>query len=154
MTRPLIAALATALGACLPAVALAQPGSAEPAYTKTVEGSFDDVAFALEQAITAEGLVVDATNQVGDMLARTKADVGGTKDLFTHATIYSFCSARVSRQAMEADLAAVQYCPYGVFAYETPEAPGRVVVGHRVYPGPALQPVNALLDRLVDAAAE
>lgn len=124
------------------------------AYTRTVDGTFDDVSFAVEQAITNEGLVIDLTSHVGDMLARTKEDVGGEKDLFTHANIYSFCSAKVSRQVMEADPANVQFCPYGIFVYETPNEPGKIVVGHRGYPGETMQPVNDLLTKLVDTGSE
>ncbi|MRX51200.1 DUF302 domain-containing protein [Paracoccus sp. S-4012] len=126
----------------------------EAAYAHTVEGSFDDVAFAVEQAITNEGLVIDFTSHVGDMLARTKADVGGEKDLFTHASVFSFCSAAVSRAAMEVDLSALQFCPYGIFVYEAAEAPGTIVVGHRVHPGEAMAPVNEMLTRIVDTAIE
>lgn len=126
---------------------------AEDAYTRTVEGDFADVTFALEQAILNEGLVIDLTSHVGEMLDRTKADVGGTVDLFTAADTYSFCSARVSRQVMEADVTNVQFCPYAVFVYETPDQPGKVTVGHRVYPGETMAPVNELLNRIVDSAA-
>ena len=89
-----------------------QSDGAARAYTKTVEGGdFDDVAFAVEQAITNEGLVIDSISHVGEMLARTKGDVGGAKDLYLAADTYSFCSAIVSRQAMEADIANIQFCP-------------------------------------------
>ncbi|MFC0812705.1 DUF302 domain-containing protein [Paracoccus panacisoli] len=141
---PLVAALAA-----LAAPALAQ----EAAYTKIVEVPFDDAQFSVEQAITNAGLVIDATSNVGEMLARTKADVGGTKDLYTHAESFSFCSAAVSRQVMEADIANIQYCPYNIFVYEAADAPGKVVIGHRHYPGESMAPVNAMLNGIVDAAA-
>ncbi|UXU76563.1 DUF302 domain-containing protein (plasmid) [Paracoccus sp. SMMA_5_TC] len=123
-------------------------------YLRTVDGSFDDVVFAVEQAITNEGLVIDLKSHVGDMLARTKEDVGGAKDLFTHADIFSFCSAKVSRQVMEADPANIQHCPYTIFVYEKADEPGKIVVGHRTYPGESMQPVNEMLTRLVDAGTD
>ena len=122
-------------------------------YSKTVDGSFDDVRFAVEQAITNAGLVVDGTSHVGEMLSRTKADVGGTKDLYTQADAFTFCSAKVSRQVMEADIANIQYCPYSVFVYEDAAAPGKVVVGHRVYHEASMAPVNEMLNKIVDEAA-
>lgn len=128
--------------------------AAEAAYTKTVEGSFEDVAFSVEQAITNEGLVIDLTSHVGDMLARTKEDVGGTKDIYAHADVFSFCSAKVSREVMEVDPANLQYCPYGIFVYETVAEPGKIVVGHRIYPGDTMKPVNEMLTKLVDTSAE
>lgn len=124
-------------------------------YVKTLEGTtVEDVAFDVEQAITEEGLVIDLKSHVGEMLSRTKADVGGTKDLFTEADIFSFCSSTVSRQVMEADPANVQHCPYTIFVYEMADKPGSVVVGHRLYPGESMQPVNELLTKLVDKAVE
>lgn len=128
---------------------LATAAHAEAPVTQTTEGSFDDVAAAVESAIINAGLVIDGTHQVGDMLARTKADVGGTKDLFTHATTFTFCSATASRQVMEADIANLQHCPYAVFVYETPDAPGKITVGHRAYADPAMAPVTELLDGIV-----
>lgn len=130
----------------------AAPALAEPPVTTTVRASYDDVQFDLENAITDAGLVVSSVNHVGDMLERTKEDVGGTITLFTHAEIYSFCSAEVSRQVMEADLANVQYCPYKIFLYERPGDPGSVTVGHILYPDGAMEAVNALLDEIIASA--
>ena len=130
------------------------PDAGGDAYVRTVEGSFEDVAFAVEQAITNEGLVIDLTSHVGEMLSRTKEDVGGEKDLFTQADIFSFCSAKVSRQVMEVDPANIQHCPYTIFVYELAAQPGQVVVGHRSYPGETMQPVNEMLTRLVDTGTE
>lgn len=139
MKTPLAAAL----------LMLASAAFADAPVTQTTEGSFDDVEAAVESAIINAGLVIDSTNLVGDMLARTKEDVDGTKDLFTHATAFTFCSARVSRQVMEADLNNVQHCPYSIFVYETPDAPGKVTVGHRAYSDPTMAPVTELLDGII-----
>ena len=147
------------LALCLPcgptAAQEATPSGVQGAsYVRTVEGTFDDVTFAVEQAITNEGLVIDLTSHVGDMLARTKEDVGGTMDLFTHADIFSFCSAMVSREVMEADPANIQHCPYTIFVYERADEPGKINVGHRLYPGETMKPVNEMLTRLVDTGTE
>lgn len=123
-------------------------------YTKEVDGSFADVAFAVEQAITNEGLVIDSVNHVGEMLARTREDVGGAKELYVEADTFNFCSAILSRQAMEADIANIQYCPYGIFVYEAVAAPGKVVVGHRLHAPESMKGVDELLTRIVDTATE
>lgn len=123
-------------------------------YVRTADGPFDDIAFAVEQAIINEGLVIDLTSHVGDMLARTKEDVSGTKDLFTHARIFSFCSAAVSREVMESDPSNIQHCPYTIFVYETVENPNEILVGHRNYPGETMTPVNKMLSRIVDFGVE
>lgn len=140
----------------LPLLALfaAAPAIAEPPVTTTVQAGYDDVQFDLENAITDAGLAVQSVSHVGDMLERTKADVGGTRTLFTHADIYSFCSATVSRQVMEADPLNVQFCPYRIFLFTQPERPGEVTVGHVHYPAGAMDAVNDLLDGIIAAALE
>ena len=130
------------------------PSTDGETYVRIVEGTFDDISFAVEQAITNEGLVIDLTSHVGDMLARTKEDVGGAKDLFTQADIFSFCSATVSREVIESDLTNIQHCPYTIFVYETAEKPGEILVGHRYYPGTTMAPVNEMLTRMVDTGVE
>ena len=132
-------------------VTLATPAAADPAITRVVEDSFDNVAFALESAIVGRGLVIDHLSHVGEMLERTKEDVGSTVTVFTQADVFSFCSAAVSRQVMEADPANIQYCPYGIFLYETPDTPGSVTVGYRDYPEGEMQAVE---DMLADIVAE
>jgi len=143
MTR-LSLALAFALAA-LPALA----ESADPPVTTTVTAAFDDVMFDVQTAITDAGLVINEVSNVGDMLERTKEAVGGTETLFTHASIFTFCSAVVSRAVMEADPTNLQYCPYRIFVSELPQAPGEITVGHPRYPAGAMDQVNVLLDGII-----
>lgn len=148
-TSPLVRALS---GCTLLACLAAAPSFAEtPPVTYTVEDSFDNVTFAIESAIVGAGLVVDHISHTGEMLERTRADVNSDRVLFVQADVFSFCSAAISRQVMEADLANVQHCPYGIFVYETPEAPGIITVGHRQYDG-TMGPVNDLLTSIVKEA--
>lgn len=74
LALPLMAALTT----FAPLAVRAESGKGF--YSAVVEGSFDDVAFAVEQAIINEGLVIDLRSHVGEMLSRTKEDVGGKAD--------------------------------------------------------------------------
>ena len=86
------------------AMALAAQGAAAQEMVRyTTDQSFDDVAFGIENAILDAGLVVDHVSHVGAMLERTREDVGSDKVLFSQADVYSFCSAKVSRNVMEAD---------------------------------------------------
>lgn len=142
-----LAALAIAL-----AVLATLPARAEGPVVREVEAGFNDVIFDLEIAITEAGLVIDSVNNVGEMLERTKADVGSDRTLFTHAQVFGFCSAAVSRQVMEADPMNLQHCPYRIFVMERPEAPGIVVVGHPAYPGETMGPVNDLLEGIIASA--
>lgn len=131
------------------ALAMASPVHADGFYSFEAEGSFDDVVFAVEMAITGQGLVIDSVNHIGEMLARTKEDVGGTKDLFAGAQVMSFCSADVSRQVMEADMMNIQYCPYGIYVFQPADEDAPVMVGYREYSDRSMQPVNYLLQQIV-----
>lgn len=134
------------------AASSATPTLAEtPPVTYEVEDSFDAVTFAVESAILDAGLVIDHTSHTGEMLERTRADVGSDTVLFTAADIFSFCSATVSRQVMEADLSNIQNCPFTIFVYETPAAPGKIIVGHRAYTG-SMTPVGNLMSDILTEA--
>ncbi len=130
---------------------LATPLSAQDIVTYTTDQSFDDVAFGLESAILDEGLVIDATSHVGEMLERTRADVGSDKVLFEAADVYSFCSASVSRKVMEAALMNIAYCPYDIFVARAAGS-NETIVGYRTLPEGAMQEVQALLDQIARAA--
>ena len=133
----------TAFGlALLAGTAFAQ----ETAIVHTYDGTFEEAAFEVEQAIVNRGLVIDYTSHVGEMLNRTREDVGGDAKLFEEADIFLFCSAVVSRQVMEADPMNLANCPYGIFVAERD---GEVMVGHRDYLDGSMQPVEDLLEEIV-----
>jgi uncharacterized protein (DUF302 family) len=136
------------------ALAVAAPAQADAhdPVARTVAGAYDDVMFDVETAITNAGLVIDAVNHVGDMLERTKEDVGGSETLFTNAKVFNFCSADVSRTVMEADPMNLQFCPYTIFVMEQPGTAGQVTVGRRSYPSGAMEQVSAMLDSIIDEA--
>lgn len=136
-------ALATAL--------LATSATAQEFTNHTTDEPFEDVTFAIESAIVAKGLVIDHVSHTGDMLERTRADVGSDKVLFLGADVYEFCSATVSRQVMEADPTNFNFCPYAIRVYEQPETAGTVTVSHQTYTG-TMAPVNDLLESIVKDA--
>ena len=119
------------------------------ATTYAFDGSFEDAAFGVESAILDRGLVIDYVSHVGEMLERTRADVGGEM-LFEEADIFIFCSAVLSRKVMEADPMNIAHCPYGVFVAQMG---GEVMVGYRNLPEGAMQEVQALLDGIAREAA-
>jgi uncharacterized protein (DUF302 family) len=135
------------------AVILAAPAFADGFFTVDVDADFEDVVFNVEMAITNQGLVIDDISYVGQMLARTKEDVGGEKDLFTDARIFSFCSASSSREVMEAKLRNIQFCPYNVYVYQAAEDGAPVVVGYREFNEPTMRSINYLLQQIVADAA-
>ncbi|SDI73319.1 DUF302 domain-containing protein [Lutimaribacter saemankumensis] len=130
--------------------ATASIAQAQDPVTYATEDSFDDVIFGLENAILDQGLVIDHVSHTGDMLERTKADVGGEVTLFTKADIYSFCSAALSRKVMEINPMNVQFCPYDIFVAQQPG--GQVMIGYRTFPAGEMQEVQELLDSIARAA--
>ncbi|HEX9858088.1 MAG TPA: DUF302 domain-containing protein [Paracoccaceae bacterium] len=139
--------ISTAFALMLAGAAPAQ----EAPVTYTVADSFENVTFAVESAIVGAGLVIDHVSHTGEMLERTRADVGSDRVLYTAADVFSFCSSTVSRAAMEADILNIQHCPYGIFVFETPDAPGQITVGHRAYGG-TMAPVQDFLSAIVTEA--
>ncbi|GAA0304988.1 DUF302 domain-containing protein [Rhodovulum strictum] len=142
--KRLIAAAALALAAA--------SAQAEGVVTYTVDQGFDDVVFGLENAIVGEGLVIDAVSHVGDMLERTRADVGSDVTIFLKADVFSFCSAALSRKVMEADPMNVQFCPYGIFVLQSPDTPDQTTIGFRQFPDGPMKEVEALLDTITRKA--
>ena len=127
--------------------------SAQSAIFYSADEGFDDVSFAVESAILDKGLVIDSVSHVGDMLNRTGADVGSTEALYDAADVYSFCSATVSREVMEAHPMNIVYCPYGIFVAQLTGSDD-VIVGFQEYPEGEMQLVQDLLDELVRDALE
>lgn len=127
------------------------PAAAEEVVTYAYEGTFDDAAFAVESAILDRGLVIDFTSHVGDMLNRTREDVGSDVKLFEAADIFVFCSATLSREVMEENPMNIGHCPYGVFVAERDD---EVMIGYRTYPEGEMQKVQALLDGIAQDALE
>ncbi|SFL24756.1 Uncharacterized conserved protein, DUF302 family [Loktanella salsilacus] len=131
-------------------VLVASPALAQQATVYDYDGSFDDATFGVETAIVGRGLVIDWTSHVGEMLERTRADVGSDVVIYDNADIFMFCSATLSRKVMEADPANIAYCPYGVFVTDKD---GKVQVGYRNQPEGVMQDVQALLDDIAREAA-
>jgi uncharacterized protein (DUF302 family) len=137
-------------------VGLSTPVLAEEAVTTRETGApFADVIADLEDAVVNRGYKIDYHGHIGEMLKRTAGDVGAAGPLYRDAEFLQFCSAVVSRRAMEADIGNIAFCPYVLFAYEAEAEPGKVVVGFRRLPsGPGRDDVNALLEEIVEDAAE
>ena len=112
---------------------------------------YDDVMFGLENAILDFGLVISEHNHVGDMLERTKTDLGETQTIYKYADVFGFCSAPLSRAAMLEDPMNIRYCPYNIYMFQISED-SPVIIGYDVYPDGALQQVQDLLDNITRSA--
>lgn len=126
----------------------------------TIEGAYDDVRQDLEDAIINRGYVVDYNAKIGEMLARTATDVGAAKSVYANAEAMQFCSAVLSRNAMEVDPMNIAFCPYVLFVFERADMPGKVTVGHRMLgegegdaSEAALGAINKVLTEIVKEAA-
>ena len=130
----------------------ATPALAGDFDTYETDLSFEDATFAIENAILGAGLVIDSVSHVGEMLERTKADIGATETIFAAADVFQFCSAQVSREVMEADPANLRFCPYGIYVWQMPGTDA-VMVGHDRHEG-TMAPVQDLLSGIVKEALE
>jgi hypothetical protein len=141
--------LAVCLCAWVPFAGLA---AAQDVRSYTSKAGFDAVQFELANAIIARGLTVDYTGNIGGMLERTGPDVGSVKPLYRKAEFVLFCSAKLSRAMMEADLGNIGFCPFVIFIYEPAARPGETVVGYRrpISGGGAASPALAEIDSLLD----
>ncbi|MEX5577943.1 DUF302 domain-containing protein [Pseudophaeobacter sp. A-200-2] len=144
---------AATVAATATALTLGASAQAEGMVSYKTTLSFDDVTFGLESAITDRGLVVDHISHVGDMLERTRADVGSDVVLFEKADVYSFCSAQLSRQVMEADPMNIMFCPYDIFVAQIP-GEEEITIGFRAFPEGEMQVIQELLDGIAREAIE
>ena len=126
--------------------------SAEGMITYDTDQSFDDVVFGLESAILDEGLVIDSVSHTGEMLERTRGDVGSDVVLYLNADVFSFCSAKLSREVMEADPMNIVFCPYDIFVMVRPDTPDVTTIGFRSYPEGEMKKIEALLDGIARSA--
>ena len=124
------------------------------------EANYEDALFDLSEALINKGLVVDNRAHVAAMLNRTAKDVGATRTVYKNGEVLEFCSASLSRKAMEADPLNMAFCPYSMFVFETTAKPGWVTVGYKILSGAtnpaskaALDAVNKIMDDMIREVA-
>jgi uncharacterized protein (DUF302 family) len=151
----------SALAATVIAVNAIIPATAENSTIKSYsfQASYEDAVFDLGEALTNKGLVIDHKARVANMLNRTAKDIGATKTVYKNGVVIEFCSAKLSRAAMEADPLNMAFCPYSMFVFETTARPGTITVGYKVLSGASneasqkvLAAVNKLMDEMVREA--
>lgn len=139
---------------CLAAMLLAASATADTFRTVSLDADFDDVVFNVEIAVTNRGLVIDDISYVGAMLERTREDMGSDTVLFTDARIFSFCSASLSRDVMEARIENIKFCPYNIYIYQRTGSGAPVYIGYWFHNEPTMQSINALMESIVAEAAD
>jgi uncharacterized protein (DUF302 family) len=95
---------------------------AAEAYTVVLKakGDYASVRDSVQMAIESQGLKINSVNHIADMLDRTGKDLGATRKVYEGAEQFEFCSARISRDMMEADPHAIVMCPYIISVYTIP----------------------------------
>lgn len=113
---------------------------------------FADARDAIVMAIENRGLVVNYTSHIGDMLQRTGADIGASRQVFAQAEIIEFCSATLSRRMMEIDPHNIVLCPFAISIYTLPGEPETTWVTYRKPQGTATKLVEPLLREIAAEA--
>lgn len=121
--------------ACLPWSALAAESFS---VVFKAQGKYGDVRDQVQTSIEGKGLKINHTNQIAGMLERTGKDIGATKQVYENGEQFEFCSAKISREMMEADPHAIVMCPYIISVYTIP-GDKTVYIAYRK-PGPAKAP--------------
>lgn len=150
------------VSACLitaPSSSQAQEVGGDGYFVTATESVFEDAVTDVTNAIVNQGLVIDYTGKVGDMLARTGEAVG-METPYKNAVYMQFCSAKHTHAVVAADPLNIAVCPYVVFVYELADGSG-AKIGYRRpvgVPGPAsadaLAGIDGLLKGIVLEAAE
>ena len=141
--------------AVAPLAAVAQAGAFADVRVVTVNAGYDDAKDRLSTAIEGKGLKIDRVARISEMLDRTGADLGAKRKVYERAEIFEFCSAKLSRDMMEADPRNVVLCPYGIAVYAIAGEAGKSYFAYRIPPQrTGTAPVASLLADIVKEAAE
>ena len=144
--------------AVVASTALADVASAASSevVVRPTQGGFQEVKERVLHAIENRGLVLNYTARIGAMLERTGKDIGAARRIYGDAELLEFCSAKVSRDTMEADPRSIVFCPYSIAVYTLPKEQNIVYVAYRRIgasgtgqPAKALAAVDKLLADIV-----
>lgn len=109
----------------------AAQAAASDVIVRLTKGEFKEVKERVLHAIEGRGLVLNYTARIGAMLERTGKDLGATRQVYAEAEMLEFCSAKVSRDTMEADPRNIVFCPYSIAIYTLPKEKDKVYIAYR-----------------------
>ena len=143
------------------------PATAQDAHPHVEkQGAFADVLQDLKDAVINRGYVIDFVGHVDTMLDRTSdasksVTETGSRSPYLNAKYVQFCSAKLTHDAVSANPFNMFVCPHVLFAFETKNKPGRIVIGYRrATSGPsklsrrAFKKVDDILMAIIKEAAE
>ena len=119
---------------------------------RKIASSFADARDAVVMAIENRGLVINYVSHMSDMLNRTGADLGATRQIYGQAEIIEFCSASLSRKMMELDPHNIVLCPFAISIYTLPGDKNTTWLSYRQPSGAAASLVGPLLREIVAEA--
>ncbi len=119
---------------------------------RKIASSFSDARDAVVMAIENRGLVINYVSHMADMLNRTGADLGATRQIYGQAEIIEFCSASLSRKMMELDPHNIVLCPFAISIYTLPGDKNTTWLSYRQPSGAAASLVGPLLREIVAEA--
>ncbi|MBK6355356.1 MAG: DUF302 domain-containing protein [Betaproteobacteria bacterium] len=119
---------------------------------RKIASSFADARDAVVMAIENRGLVINYVSHMADMLNRTGADLGATRQIYGQAEIIEFCSASLSRKMMELDPHNIVLCPFAISIYTLPGDKNTTWLSYRQPSGAAASLVGPLLREIVAEA--
>lgn len=138
---------------CFSLFAMAAPAE-EWMVKRKVATDFDETRDAITMAIENRGLVINYVSHIADMLKRTGADIGASREIFDRAEIIEFCSAGLSRKMMEMDPHNIVLCPFAISIYTLPGDKSGTWVAYRQPTGAAAQVVGPLLVEITGEAGK
>jgi uncharacterized protein (DUF302 family) len=132
-----------------------------PVTTVRVEGSFFEKLQDVRVAIQGRGINIAHTLPASGMLNRTGSAFGVERNVFIHAEIIEFCSAKISHKLIQANPENIVLCPFTIGIYELTSDPGYVhltyrkpfVLGDEVSPT-ATSEIVQLIEGIVKDATE
>ncbi|MBL8430418.1 MAG: DUF302 domain-containing protein [Dechloromonas sp.] len=119
---------------------------------RKIASSFADARDAVVMAIENRGLVINYVSHMADMLNRTGADLGATRQIFGQAEVIEFCSASLSRKMMELDPHNIVLCPFAISIYTLPGEKNVTWLSYRQPSGAAAPLVAPLLREIIAEA--
>jgi uncharacterized protein (DUF302 family) len=132
--------------------------NAADVIVRSTKGGYQEVKERVLHAIENRGLVLNYTARIGAMLERTGKDIGAARRVYGNAEMLEFCSARLSRDTVEADPRNIVYCPYAIAVYTLPNEKDRVHVAYRrigaAGAGASAKSLQAVDKLLADIVAE
>lgn len=152
MLRPLVAIVLLILSGITIG---SETGNGEIVTYKT-DGDYQMVRESVEIAIIGQGLIINGTLHVQEMLDRTAKDLGYTKNIYSAAESFEFCDTSITHQMTLVDPRNITTCPFNISVYQLVSDPDHVYVAYRkpVFIGDSSEVEKKALKLLDDISRE